>query len=123
MQEAHGRKILLARQGGAVYATDAHCFHMGGNLWEGDIEDIGGHACVVCPLHRYKVSTRPGCCGGAGRVAGCLPFGASPTGPIVGAGRVVACAHVRRTHVGIPVSSCGQHPRTSPASRTAPHAD
>lgn len=60
VKEAHGRKILLARQGGAVYATDAHCFHMGGNLWEGDIEDIGGHACVVCPLHRYKIDMATG---------------------------------------------------------------
>lgn len=30
-------------------------FCTAGNLWEGDIEDIDGHACVVCPLHRYKV--------------------------------------------------------------------
>ncbi|KAL4448502.1 hypothetical protein ABPG75_005721 [Micractinium tetrahymenae] len=60
VKEAHGRKILLARQGGAVYATDAHCYHMGGNLWEGDIEDIGGHACVVCPLHRYKIDMSTG---------------------------------------------------------------
>lgn len=59
LQETHGRKILLARRHGRVFATDAHCFHMGGNLWEGDIEDVGGHACVVCPLHRYKVR-----CGG-----------------------------------------------------------
>lgn len=29
-QETHGRKILLARTRGQVYATDAHCFHMGG---------------------------------------------------------------------------------------------
>lgn len=31
-QETHGRKVLLARTRGEVYATDAHCFHMGGNL-------------------------------------------------------------------------------------------
>jgi hypothetical protein len=55
VQETHGRKVLLARTGGRVYATDAACFHMGGNLAEGDIEDVAGHACIVCPLHRYKV--------------------------------------------------------------------
>lgn len=60
VKETHGRKILLARTRGQVYATDAHCFHMGGNLWEGDIEDIDGHACVVCPLHRYKIDMSTG---------------------------------------------------------------
>lgn len=60
IKETHGRKILLARTRGQVYATDAHCFHMGGNLWEGDIEDIDGHACVVCPLHRYKIDMATG---------------------------------------------------------------
>ena len=53
--------MLLARTGGQLFATDAHCFHMGGNLWEGDIEDVGGHACVVCPLHRYKVHAARWC--------------------------------------------------------------
>lgn len=60
VKESHGCKILLARTGGKVFATDAHCFHMGGNLWEGDIEDIDGHACVVCPLHRYKINMSTG---------------------------------------------------------------
>lgn len=32
----------------------------GGNLWEGDIEDVGGNPCVVCPLHRYRISLATG---------------------------------------------------------------
>ncbi|KAI3426221.1 hypothetical protein D9Q98_008597 [Chlorella vulgaris] len=60
VKETHGRKVLLARTGGRVYATDAACFHMGGNLAEGDIEDVAGHACIVCPLHRYKIDMATG---------------------------------------------------------------
>ena len=70
LQESHGRKILLARTRGKVYATDAHCFHMGGALWEGDIEDIDGHACVVCPLHRYKARASCSSAAAVGRGGG-----------------------------------------------------
>lgn len=33
----------------------------GGNLWEGDIEDVEGAACIVCPMHRYKINLDTGC--------------------------------------------------------------
>lgn len=126
LQEAHGRKILLARQGGAVYATDAHCFHMGGNLWEGDIEDIGGHACVICPLHRYKVGhtcVSPGAGPAAVLAGACRLAGPLCRGDIVDAG-VLCCVAVcaadicmrcprpgsllscRRRCTSMPTSSC-----------------
>ncbi|RMZ54166.1 hypothetical protein APUTEX25_005322 [Auxenochlorella protothecoides] len=57
IKEAHGRKFLLVRVHGTVYCTDAHCFHMGTSLAGGDIEDSGSHACIVCPAHRYRVSS------------------------------------------------------------------
>jgi nitrite reductase/ring-hydroxylating ferredoxin subunit/uncharacterized membrane protein len=41
------RAIMLARQGGTVYALDDHCSHLGGPLSEGSLEDGG----VRCPWH------------------------------------------------------------------------
>lgn len=54
------RDILLLLDGGHVYAMDAVCYHMGGPLDEGDIEEIGGRKCVVCPWHRYKIELKTG---------------------------------------------------------------
>lgn len=39
---------------------DAHCFHMGTPLIGGDIEDLDGVACVVCPAHRYRIDIATG---------------------------------------------------------------
>jgi nitrite reductase/ring-hydroxylating ferredoxin subunit len=39
---------------------DAHCFHMGTPLVGGDIEDVDGAACVVCPAHRYRIDISTG---------------------------------------------------------------
>jgi hypothetical protein len=57
LQESHGRKLLLVRHpvSGAVFCTDPHCWHMGGELLGGDIEELGQNLCLVCPVHRYKV--------------------------------------------------------------------
>ena len=40
---------------GEVYAIDSICYHAGGPLAVGDIEDVNGHPCVLCPWHHYKV--------------------------------------------------------------------
>eukprot|EP01138_Halocafeteria_seosinensis_P008233 gb/GECG01008414.1/.p1 GENE.gb/GECG01008414.1/~~gb/GECG01008414.1/.p1 ORF type:complete len:252 (+),score=33.92 gb/GECG01008414.1/:1-756(+) len=66
-----GRGILLFKLD-ARYATELHsqseqegyvwvamdhaCYHHGGPLAGGDIEELGGQPCVVCPWHRYKIS-------------------------------------------------------------------
>jgi nitrite reductase/ring-hydroxylating ferredoxin subunit len=56
-KESHGLKLLVVRgQNGNVAVMDAHCFHMGAALVGGDIEDLAGHVCVVCPAHKYRVS-------------------------------------------------------------------
>jgi nitrite reductase/ring-hydroxylating ferredoxin subunit len=62
LQESHGRKLLLVRhpKSGTVSVMDAHCFHMGTPLIGGDIEDLDGHACVVCPAHRYRIDIATG---------------------------------------------------------------
>eukprot|EP00057_Strongylocentrotus_purpuratus_P002391 XP_003724428.1 PREDICTED: Rieske domain-containing protein [Strongylocentrotus purpuratus] len=36
------------------YAMDVTCPHAGGPLDMGDIEEIGGHTCLVCPWHDYN---------------------------------------------------------------------
>jgi len=41
------RAIMLARQGGTIYALDEHCSHLGGPLSEGSLED----GSVRCPWH------------------------------------------------------------------------
>jgi nitrite reductase/ring-hydroxylating ferredoxin subunit len=45
---------VFARETGDVYAMDARCYHMGGPLWEGDIEDLMGGV-VRCPWHSYRI--------------------------------------------------------------------
>lgn len=54
-QDVGGRRLLVVWHKDQLYAVDSHCYHMGGDLEEGDIEDVDQHACVVCPLHRHRV--------------------------------------------------------------------
>lgn len=55
-----GRQVSVVRSGGALHALDTICYHAGGNLMVGDIEEAGGHACITCPLHSYKVTLATG---------------------------------------------------------------
>jgi nitrite reductase/ring-hydroxylating ferredoxin subunit len=48
--EAHGRKIALFNTGGAFFAIDNACRHLGGSLGAGDIYGTR----VVCPLHGWE---------------------------------------------------------------------
>ena len=60
LQEVHGRTVTILQHSSKVYAVDTSCFHQGGPLGtEGDIEDINGVACLRCPWHGYRVSSRP----------------------------------------------------------------
>lgn len=56
-------KLLVVRHptSGSVSVIDAHCFHMGTALAGGDIEDLDGHSCIVCPAHRYRIDLATGC--------------------------------------------------------------
>jgi nitrite reductase/ring-hydroxylating ferredoxin subunit len=68
--EVHGRMICIFRHDGNLYALDLHCYHMGGPLATGDIEELvlerptgrgeEVHPCVVCPWHKYKISLKTG---------------------------------------------------------------
>jgi len=43
-----------------VYALDAVCYHTGGPLVQGDIEDIDGRPCIRCPWHEYRITMDTG---------------------------------------------------------------
>ncbi|KPI89989.1 hypothetical protein ABL78_0849 [Leptomonas seymouri] len=43
-----------------LYAIDNACYHHGGPLLRGDIEEMGGHPCIVCPWHNYKIALDTG---------------------------------------------------------------
>ena len=47
--EAQGRKILLAKRYGRIYALDNTCPHLGGSLGRGTLQGDR----VVCPLHHW----------------------------------------------------------------------
>jgi len=54
--EVEGRKLLIAGFGGKLYALDAVCSHMGGDLSKGRIEsDL-----VICPRHGAQYDIRTG---------------------------------------------------------------
>lgn len=57
-----GRGVTLWWHKGRVHCLDAACYHHGAPLVDGDIEDLGGTACVVCPWHKYKIALEDGQC-------------------------------------------------------------
>ncbi|KAM3877921.1 Rieske domain-containing protein [Diretmus argenteus] len=54
------RDILVLYHQEVFYAIDFHCYHTGGPLLNGDIEDIDGKLCIICPKHKYKISLAKG---------------------------------------------------------------
>ena len=54
------RHVSLIFHRGEVYCLDSLCYHAGGPLGIGDIEDVGGGACLSCPWHLYKVTLDTG---------------------------------------------------------------
>ena len=56
-----GRYITVLRlPSGAIHAIDSICFHAGGPLGVGEIEDLNGRACLICPWHHYKIDVASG---------------------------------------------------------------
>ena len=56
-----GRYVTILRWGGALHCLDSVCYHAGGPLTAGDIEELpNGEVCVVCPWHAYPVSLSTG---------------------------------------------------------------
>jgi nitrite reductase/ring-hydroxylating ferredoxin subunit len=54
------REVAVFVMGDDVHALDAHCYHAGGPLDTGDIEDLGERRCVTCPWHHYIIDVRTG---------------------------------------------------------------
>lgn len=60
---SNGRGVLLLALGGdAVTAMDHMCYHHGGPMYDGDIEDMHGKTCITCPWHKYKIEPASGAC-------------------------------------------------------------
>ncbi|CAH1772685.1 unnamed protein product [Owenia fusiformis] len=56
-----GRNILFVHKKGKFFALDSKCYHSGGPLHKGDIEDVPNFSsCIVCPWHRYKICLQTG---------------------------------------------------------------
>ncbi|KAK9970474.1 hypothetical protein ABG768_026418 [Culter alburnus] len=60
LKSVGGRDVLVIYHQGDFYAIDARCYHSGGPLQEGDIEDFDGRPCIVCPWHKYKITLAEG---------------------------------------------------------------
>jgi cytochrome b involved in lipid metabolism/nitrite reductase/ring-hydroxylating ferredoxin subunit len=56
-----GRYVSVIRTSpDEIFCIDAVCYHAGGPLTLGDIEDIDGDACVKCPWHHYAIRLEDG---------------------------------------------------------------
>ncbi|AYU79552.1 Rieske [2Fe-2S] domain/Rieske-like [2Fe-2S] domain containing protein, putative [Leishmania donovani] len=54
------RNIAVVCYRNELYAIDNACYHHGGPLLLGDIEEMGGHPCIICPWHSYKIALDTG---------------------------------------------------------------
>ncbi|XP_046904473.1 Rieske domain-containing protein-like isoform X2 [Hypomesus transpacificus] len=54
------RDVLVLYYQGEFHAMDLRCYHSGGPLQGGDIEDFNGRKCIVCPWHKYKITLAEG---------------------------------------------------------------
>lgn len=54
------RDVLILYHQGEFHAMDVRCYHSGGPLQEGDIEEYNGRMCIVCPWHKYKITLAEG---------------------------------------------------------------
>ena len=59
-----GRVVLILSSADAPdappLAMDAACYHHGGPLADGAIEDLGGATCVSCPWHKFRITLGSG---------------------------------------------------------------
>ena len=54
------RYVSIIRYQDNIFCLDSTCYHAGGPLGLGDIEDINGDPCIVCPWHFYKITLNRG---------------------------------------------------------------
>ncbi|CAE7240463.1 unnamed protein product, partial [Symbiodinium pilosum] len=59
--EVQGRFVSVVQgQGGVLHCIDSICYHTGGPLAIGDIEEVNGELCIRCPWHDYGVRLTDG---------------------------------------------------------------
>ncbi|KAG8504339.1 Rieske domain-containing protein [Galemys pyrenaicus] len=56
----HEREVVIFYHKGEYHAMDIRCYHSGGPLHLGEIEDFDGRPCIVCPWHKYKITLATG---------------------------------------------------------------
>ncbi|KAM5168789.1 Rieske domain-containing protein isoform 3-T6 [Callospermophilus lateralis] len=56
----HDREVVIFYHRGEYHAMDIRCYHSGGPLHLGEIEDFDGRPCIVCPWHKYKITLATG---------------------------------------------------------------
>ncbi|XP_062984689.1 Rieske domain-containing protein [Elgaria multicarinata webbii] len=56
----HDREVVVFYHDERFYALDCRCYHAGGPLHHGEIEDINGQPCIICPWHKYKITLATG---------------------------------------------------------------
>ncbi|EDQ91219.1 uncharacterized protein MONBRDRAFT_3327, partial [Monosiga brevicollis MX1] len=54
------REVAVFNDMDKWYAVDAHCYHAGGPLDAGDIEDFDGRTCIQCPMHHFLIDLATG---------------------------------------------------------------
>mmetsp|Transcript_12772 Transcript_12772/g.17743 ORF Transcript_12772/g.17743 Transcript_12772/m.17743 type:complete len:176 (+) Transcript_12772:93-620(+) len=56
-----GRQISILRYKEEIYCMDSICYHTGGPLTLGDIEElVPGEPCIKCPWHSHPISLKTG---------------------------------------------------------------
>lgn len=63
--EVEGKTLLLTHIGGEYYAIDNRCPHMGGSLYEGNLEG----ETIACPKHKTVFSVKTGAVVRGGSIA------------------------------------------------------
>ena len=77
------RNIAVWNHRGQIFAMDNACYHHGGPLLSGDIEDLDGHPCIVCPWHSYRIALDTG----EGMYWGVVPTAGAPAQVLKSKGR------------------------------------
>ncbi|KAG6614127.1 Rieske domain-containing protein [Phytophthora cinnamomi] len=54
------RSVMLLNIRGQVFCMDQACYHHGGPLVNGDIEEMGGKTTIKCPWHAYHIAVETG---------------------------------------------------------------
>uniref|UniRef100_A0A2I3HYZ7 Rieske domain-containing protein n=1 Tax=Nomascus leucogenys TaxID=61853 RepID=A0A2I3HYZ7_NOMLE len=56
----HDREVVIFFHKGGYHAMDIRCYHSGGPLHLGNIEDFDKRLCMVCPWHKHKITLATG---------------------------------------------------------------